>query len=88
MLRVGGISSLAIAIPIVDPYQATREGQYLAEGDEYAMMYLRQRRGYEPRRQQDTSKSAQYDGYDQLNILFHRFLVFIPTDFTDFHGLK
>ena len=35
------------------------------------MMYLSQRRGYEPRRQQDTSKSAQYDGYDQLNVLFH-----------------
>ena len=35
-------TSLAIAILIIYPYQTPAEGQYLAEGDEYAVMYLAQ----------------------------------------------
>ena len=36
---------VVFSIPIVDAYQATREGQDLAEGDEHAMMNLSHRWG-------------------------------------------
>ena len=34
---------------VVDAYQTASEGEYLAEGDEYRVMDLAQRRATEPR---------------------------------------
>ena len=43
---------------VVNAYQWATKGQYLAEGDKYAVVYLRQRRQNEARHQQPTPKSA------------------------------
>ena len=44
------------------PIKTTAESQYLAEGDEYAVVDLRQRRTKEARYQKQNSKRAQNNG--------------------------
>jgi hypothetical protein len=50
--------SLFVTVLVVYTYQATSEGQYLAKGDEYRMMYLSQRWKDKARHQQHASKDA------------------------------
>ena len=49
---------LFIPVRVINPYQATSEGEYLTEGDEHAVVYLCQWRKDEPRHQQHASKDA------------------------------
>ena len=65
-----------VPVLVVYPDEGTSEGQYLAEGDEYAMVYLRQRRKDEARREHYAPEGAQRQCDYQLNVLFHNFLVF------------
>ena len=50
MLSEGGMLFL-VAVLIVNADEGTAEGQYLAEGDEYAVMNLTQRRYHKSRYQ-------------------------------------
>ena len=68
---------------IVDSDEGAREGEYLAEGDKHAVVYLRQRRQNEARREHRAPERAHCHSSEELKILFHSFLVFIPTDYTD-----
>ena len=43
---------------VVDAYKTATEGQYLTEGNEHAVVYLRQRRQNEARREHRASKDA------------------------------
>ena len=65
---------------IVDSDEGTRESQYLAKGDEDRVVYLAQGWAEEARREHRAPENAQCQCGEELKILFHSFLVFIPTD--------
>ena len=52
-------TSLFVAILIIYPYQTPTEGQYLAKGDEYAVVNLAQWWANEAREEQYASKDTQ-----------------------------
>ena len=49
---------LLVAVLIINAYKTAAESQDLAEGDKYAVVYLRQRRQNEARREHRASKDA------------------------------
>ena len=51
-------TSFFIPILIVNPYQTTAEGKYLAKGNEHGVVYLAQWRAAEARDEQDASEDA------------------------------
>ena len=57
---VGVVVNILLLVPVlvIDSYQATSEGQDFAEGDKHAVVYLRQRRQNEARREHRASKDA------------------------------
>ena len=53
---------------IVDAYEGTAEGEYLAEGDEYAVVYLARRHSHEPARKQCAPEGAHCNGEYELSL--------------------
>ena len=74
MQRVGGILSLFVPVLIVDTDERAAEGQYLAKSNEHAVVYLRQRRQNEARREHRAPEDAQCQCGEELKILFHSFV--------------
>jgi hypothetical protein len=64
-------TSLAIAIFVVDSYKRASEGQYLTEGDENRMVYLRQRWKDKARGKHYAPEGAQCKRCEELNIFSH-----------------
>ena len=51
---------------VVDAYEGTAEGEYLAEGDEYAMVDLASRHGHKSARKQCAPEGAHCNGKYEL----------------------
>ena len=64
---------ILIPVLVVYPYQAAAESQYLAKGDKHAVVYLRQRRQNEARREHCAPEDAQCDSEYQLK-MFHTYI--------------
>ena len=70
-------TSLAVAVFVVDADEGASEGQYLAEGDEHAVVYLCQWRTHKARGKHCAPEGAQCKRREELNVFSH--CIIAPT---------